>query len=104
ITNDYSGSTVYKNLFRELDTLGASQIIYNPIREKMRIGKNKIEFKTSNSRIIYSHILNHHIDRAFFPYKVWKTFRDIQNHVDLSKIDFIHAHTWYSDGAVAYLL
>ena len=40
ITNDFSGSTVYKNLVRELDNLGLSQIVYNPIKEKSRIGKN----------------------------------------------------------------
>lgn len=69
ITNDYSGSTVYMNLIHELHNLGLSQIIYNPIRDKNRIGKNKIEFKNSNSKIIYRHILNHHIDKLFYPYK-----------------------------------
>lgn len=104
ITNDYSGSTVYKNLIHELDNLGVSQIIYNPIRDKNRIGKNKIEFKDTHSKIIYRYILNYHIDRVFYPYKTWKIFKDIQRQVNLSKVDFIHAHTWYSDGGIAYLL
>lgn len=104
ITNDYSGSTVYKNLIYEIDNLGISQIVYNPIRESNKIGKNKIEFKVENSKILYRDILNYHIDRVFFPYKIWKILQDIQRQVDFSKVQFIHAHTWYSDGGVAYLL
>jgi len=65
ITNDYSGSTVYKNLVGELDKLGSFQIVYNPIKEESRVGKNKIELNVKDSEIIYSHILNKTIDRIF---------------------------------------
>jgi len=103
ITNDYSGSTVYKNLTGALDSLNIEQIIYNPIREANRIGKNKIEFKNENSKIIYAHILNK-TDRIFYRRKINKIVDDVEKNVDMSKISFIHAHTWYSDGGVAYLL
>lgn len=104
IANDYSGSTVYKNLIRELDKLGLSQIIYNPIKEKKRIGENEINLSVEDSEIIYSHILNKTTDRVFFGKKIKKIVKDIESRVDLSKIKLIHAHTWYSDGGVAYLL
>lgn len=104
ISNDYSGSTVYKSLVAELDKLGVEQVIYNPIRGVNRVGVNYIELTNSNSEIIYSPILNWHIDRVFYPYKILKIYRDIQKKVDFSKVDLIHAHTWYSDGGVAYLL
>src|SRR5690554_5735910 len=104
ITNDYSGSTVYMNLIRELDNLGIQQIVYNPIREQNRIEKNAIKFKTKGSKIIYRPILNYHIDRFFYPCKIIKIVKDIQNQVDLTGVDSIHAHTWYSDGGVAYEL
>src|SRR5690606_26516397 len=104
ITNDYSGSTVYMNLIRELDTLGLSQVVYNPVREQKRVGVNSVDFKTAGSQIIYRPILNYHIDRLFYPWKLRKTFNDIQRQVDFSKVTFIHAHTWYSDGGVAYEL
>lgn len=104
IANDYAGSTVYMNLAKELDHLGVGQVIYTAIREKSLIGKNSISFTDQTSEIIYSAILNWHIDRIFYPYKIFKILRDIQKKVDLSKIDFIHAHTWYSDGGVAYFL
>lgn len=104
ITNDYSGSTVYKNLVRELDKIGLSQIVYNPIKEKSRIGKNKIDLNVTDSEIIYSHILNKTTDRIFYKQKIKKILKDIESKVDLTKVRFIHAHTWYSDGGVAYLL
>lgn len=104
ITNDYSGSTVYKNLVGELDKLGLSQIVYNPIKEKSRIGKNKIDLNVTDSEIIYSHILNKTIDRIFYRKKIKKILKDIEAKIDFSKVKMIHAHTWYSDGGVAYLL
>src|SRR5690554_389771 len=94
ITNDYSGSTVYMNLISELDNLGISQIVYNPIRDLNRIGKNAIDFKTEGSKIIYSPILNYHIDRLLYPWKIKKILKDVQKHIDFSEISFIHAHTW----------
>src|SRR5690606_10005283 len=104
ITNDYSGSTVYRNLISELDDLGLPQIVYNPIKEESRIGKNLIEFNVKDSEIIYSHILNKTTDRIFFRKKIKKIIRNIETKIDLKKISFIHAHTWYSDGGVAYFL
>ncbi|MDQ0595108.1 glycosyltransferase involved in cell wall biosynthesis [Chryseobacterium ginsenosidimutans] len=104
ITNDYSGSAVYKNLIRELDHLSLEQTIYNPVREASRIGKNGIDLKNNGSQIIYSHILSKYTDRIFYQQKIKKIVQDIEAKVDLSKIKFIHAHTWYSDGGVAYEL
>lgn len=104
ITNDYSGSKVYKNLIRELDNLEISQIVYNPIKEKNRINKNSIGLKSAESKIIYSLILNKFSDRLLYQRKIEKIVKDIENQIDLSKISLIHAHTWYSDGGVAYLL
>jgi glycosyltransferase involved in cell wall biosynthesis len=104
ISNDYFGSTVYKNLIGELDKLGVTQIVYNPIREHSSMYKNRIDLETPGSQIIYSHILNKTTDRVLYPLKIRKILRDIKQKVDISKVQFIHAHTWYSDGGVAYLL
>lgn len=104
ITNDYSGSRVYRNLVGELDNLGLSQIVYNPIKDRSRIGENEIDFTVKDSKIFYSHILNRTTDRIFYKKKIKKIVEDIELKVDLSKVEMIHAHTWYSDGGVAYLL
>lgn len=104
ITNDLSGSSLYKNLFQSLDFLGVDQIVYHPLRDKSRIGKNNVLFECSESRSIYSPILNRYSDRIFYQKKVRKIFNDVEKNVNLAEISFIHAHTWYSDGGVAYLL
>lgn len=104
ITNDYSGSTVYKNLVLELDNLGVSQIVYNPVRDKKKIGKNKVNLANIGSKIIYSHILSNYTSRVLYRRKIEKIIKDIESKIDMNTIDFIHAHTWYSDGGVAYLL
>lgn len=104
ISNDYCGSTVYKSLVGELDRKGVQQIVYSPLRDKNKIGANAIVLKVVGSKMFFSPILNWHIDRVFFPYKIYKVYKDIQRKIDFDKVGLIHAHTWYSDGAVAYFL
>lgn len=104
LANDYSGSTVYKNLINQLDQLGIEQIVYTPVKSKKSIGKNEIELNRAGSKIIYSNILNTTSDRIFYRLKVKKILKDIESKVDFSRVKLIHAHTWYSDGGVAYLL
>lgn len=104
IANDFTGSKVYKSLFIELDNQGVDQVVYTAIRGENGIGRNEIEFKCQNSKIIYSPILNWYIDRVFYRNKIEKIFKDLLEKVNIKDITFIHAHTWYSDGGVAYLL
>jgi len=104
LANDFSGSQVYMNLFKEIDELGVSQIIYNAIRKGVEKGKNYIDLNSPNSKIIYSGILNYVADRLFFKKKIKKIFNDVIEKVDVSAVQYVHAHTWYSDGGVAYLL
>ena len=104
LANDYSGSTVYKNLVAKLDVLGLKQIVYTPLRNVQLVGKNRIELKEKGSKIIYANILTKYTDRLFLHKKINKITRDIESKVDVSTINCIHAHTWYSDGGVAYQL
>ncbi|MCO5240653.1 MAG: glycosyltransferase family 4 protein [Chitinophagaceae bacterium] len=104
IANDYTGSMVYKNLITELDQLKTEQIIYTPIKTNANIGKNEVHLSTNGSKIIYSNILNKSIDRIFYKHKIKKIIKDIESKIDFSRVKLIHAHTWYSDGGVAYLL
>lgn len=104
ITNDYSGSKVYKNLIVKLDDLGLNQIVYTPVRSSQLVGKNSIELKRQESKIIYANILSKYLDRLLLHKKINKITRDIELKVDVNTIEFIHAHTWYSDGGVAYRL
>jgi len=104
IANGYADSAIYKNLVQELDKLDLQQIVYTPQRTTGKIGANKIDFQHYGSELIYSSILNWHIDRVFYPFKIFKILKDIQTKVDFNHITCMHAHTWYSDGGVAYFL
>lgn len=104
ITNGFSRTSLFKNLFQKLDNIGVEQTVYNPIYKGSATGKNNIDFQTQNSQIIYSPILEKWLDRLFYSYKIKKTIHDIESKIDLSKVKLIHAHTWYSDGGAAYLL
>ncbi|MFT4612583.1 MAG: glycosyltransferase involved in cell wall biosynthesis [Urechidicola sp.] len=103
ICNNYAGSTIYKNLFSELDKLGYPQQVYCPVRLEELVGRNKIEFEGSKSEISYSHILNLNT-RVNYIGKIKKCVSDIESKLNIDEMQVIHAHTWYSDGGVAYEL
>ena len=103
ITNDFSGSKVYKNLISKIDDLGLEQVVYTAIRLERLIGRNALEFQTPNSRLIYSHLLSKR-DSLFFHSKIKKIVWDLESKLNVHKFSAVHAHTWFSDGAVAYEL
>ncbi len=103
ISNDFTGSKVYSNLISKIDNFGHEQIIYTAIRSIHLYGRNTLEFKVPNSKLIYSHILTN-IDRFLFRRKIKRIVADIERRVNLENISLMHAHTWFSDGAVAYEL
>lgn len=99
ICNDYSGSKVHANLYQALETLGIEQIVYCPVRDSFLIGKNK--FASNSVFFIYSFCIKHWY-KYFYYYKTRRLYQDLKNHVDLSRIDIIHATTLFSDGSLAY--
>lgn len=101
VANDYSGSSVYKHLVSALDENGITQKVYVPLRDPKLISKNKVDFKVENSRLIYRVILNTYTRLNYF-FKVKKITSDLISQVKIAEFDIIHAHTWYSDGGVAY--
>ena len=72
LANDYSGSTVYKNLVTKLDDLGVNQIVYTPVRSEHLVGKNEIELKQKDSKIIYANILAKYTGRLLLQKKSYK--------------------------------
>jgi glycosyltransferase involved in cell wall biosynthesis len=106
ITNSYGGTTVYQNLFSELDKLGITQQIFVPLnsRNKYRVGNQTIDFKNKKSVIIYSISLKQY-HKYLYSLKISTITHEIINKIDnLSAIDLIHASTLCLDGAVAYKL
>jgi len=100
LANDYAGSTVYKNLTLNLDNLGVSQMVYVPLRNPLLKDKNRVTFKSPESKILYRPILSFYT-RIDHKAKKNRILKDINDKVDITPITFIHAHTWYSDGAIA---
>ena len=54
IASDFSNTKVHSNLVRELDNLGVSQVVFNPIRtiRKDTVGKN--EFPAQHTQFVYA--------------------------------------------------
>lgn len=99
INNGYCDSKVHMNLTRELDNLGIQQIVYCPVRDAEHIDKNRIDGR--NTEFVYSLCIKSWY-RYVYHYKQWKLYRDMKARIDLGEISYIHAHTLFSDGGLAY--
>lgn len=103
IVNGYWSNRVYKNLVTIIDSMGIQQFIYVPIRSAEDKGQNQnLELKTGI--YFYSYIIKSILDRLLFFRKIRKITQDIEHHEKFSTENLIHAHTLFSDGAVAYKL
>ncbi len=98
----FSGySPVYKYTFENIDKLGVEQTIYVPHRY---IGvPREIEFTQENSILLMNKLYNN-FDRIAYFRKINKAFKDIQRTANVEDYDCIHAHTWFTDGGIAYEL
>ncbi|KGN98573.1 hypothetical protein HR11_08555 [Porphyromonas macacae] len=99
IANDFPGSKVYSSLIKSLNKYGNKQIIYTAFRDKGLIGGNR-ENIDKGIEIKYRHILNIYTRINFYA-KRRIVFHDLKNLIPLPEITLTHAHTWYSDGAIA---
>ena len=99
ICNDFTGSKVHTNLFRELDKMGIEQTVCTYMRDKQRVGKNS--FESERTRFVYRPILNTY-HRLLFHLKTHTTFRDLQRQLHVEDYGMVNATTLFSDGAVAY--
>ena len=99
ICNDFAGSKVHGNLTRMLDGLGVNQTVYCPVREERLLGKNQFEGK--HIQFVYSFCIRSWY-KFVYHYKAYKLYKDMKEKVKLGEGDFIHAHTLFSDGVLAY--
>ncbi|WP_324027967.1 glycosyltransferase family 4 protein [Maribacter sp. BPC-D8] len=103
ICNDFSLTKVHSNLYKSIDDLNIPQVIFNPVRDTTPIGNNNINFKTNNSRILYSDKLKK-THKFLYRSKISFLFKDLISKIDISKIKISHATTLFSDGGLSYLL
>lgn len=99
ISNGFAESKVHSNLARSLDRLDLEQTVYCPVREERLIGKN--QFISTHVNFVYSNCIRPWYKYVYF-YKERMLYRDMKKNINLSDIGFIHAHTMFSDGGLAY--
>jgi len=101
ICSDFAKQKIYTQLVNHLELAGVSQIVYAPVRTTEE--SEFVPTNFDNIKYYFNHILRPH-HRFFFRTKVRKVVKNLSSVVDLSKIDMIHAHFLFSDGAVAFQL
>ena len=102
IANSYGGTEVYRRLFAGLDSLGCRQQVFVPLnsRNHDRIGKQSIDFSVAGSALHYSTRLKWW-HKFCFRQKIKAIVGAVEDTIDMSKVDIIHAHMLCVDGTVA---
>jgi glycosyltransferase involved in cell wall biosynthesis len=90
-------------LYKQIDSIGFEQIIFQPLRKINKIDISILRFNNSNSKIIYSRAMSSSL-RLFFRKKINFLYSDLIKNIDPNNIDLQHATTLFSDGALAYRL
>lgn len=106
IANSYGGTEVYTRLFSELDaSQGCRQEIFVPLnsRNHERVGKRPIQFSVAGSSLHYSTRLKWW-HKYCYRLKIAAIVKALEQEIDMSKVDLIHAHMLCTDGAVAHEL
>ncbi|MEX0680680.1 MAG: glycosyltransferase family 4 protein [Balneolales bacterium] len=101
VINSFAKNSFYVKLVGNLDGIGISQIIYSATRTD----KEATYSPTEISHLpIFCHNILKWYDVIFFRNKINKIFKDICKHINPDQISLTHAHTLYTDGAVAFNL
>jgi len=99
IANGYWARKVYHDMVLAISKFSVSQTVFVPIRD-VKDAKN-YDIIRENVKIIYSLVVSSIFYRVLFNLKIKKTISKIDNEIDVKDFDIIHAHTLFSDGAVA---
>lgn len=100
ITNDYLGSKVYRELFGSLDVF-FQQIVFCPIRDSTKEKLDNFSYRDIPYDVVFSSPLQKY-HKLFFKKKIKFLFNELTREVKVNSLDIVHAHTWFSDGGVAY--
>lgn len=103
IANDYAGSKVYSQLVAALDACGLQQTVFTVVRSASAVGRNRIEFLNRGSVIHYADNFRWY-HRLLFREKMRSNYAALCSRVDVQAVDFVHAHTLFSDGILALKL
>lgn len=101
ICNDYSGSKVHENLFYELSKFGIKQTIYCPTQLNVQVTNKHTEHE--GIIVIFDKIIKSY-HRYMYHIKRREVFSSIQQKVNLTEVDLVHASTLFTDGGQAFLI
>ncbi len=101
ICNDFCGSKVHSNLYRELDRLGVDQTVFTCYRGGYPEGTNKYEGEHSD--FVYRGVLTTK-HRFLFHAKIQRVYKELIEVIKPKEYNLVHAVTMFTDGAVAYKL
>ena len=101
IRNDYSGLAVYWHLVEAVDGLVIRQKVLTAVRKPGRVGRNGSVSLTPRGDVEYSTKWSR-LYRVFFMCKLHAAYDQLLRLVSLDGVTLVHAHTLYSDGALAY--
>lgn len=101
ICNDFCGSKVHANLYKELDGLGVDQTVFTCYRGDHSEETN--QFEALHTDIVYRGILSTK-HRFLFHLKIKTVYEELLNAINPKEYDMVHAVTMFTDGAVAYKL
>ena len=101
ISNDFCHTKVHTSLYRELDTLGVEQTIFNPVRDASLVGRNF--FEGQHTDIIYANVVKPW-HRYAYHLKRHHVFRELISRINPEEYGLCHATTLLTDGGLAYQL
>lgn len=100
----YIGNKLYRNLIKQISLNGVKQEVFIPIKSEKYIGKNQLSSEFNTINYYYRDILKKW-DRILFYNKIMKQMKEVNVSIsDIESVQFIHAHTLFSDGGTAYKL
>lgn len=99
VCNDFCGSKVHAHLYKCLAELGVNQTVFTYFRDSNLNNRNYFDSPLTN--ICYCDIL-HLYHRFLYHLKIHDVYKVLQEKVDISAYDCVHAVTLFSDGALAY--
>lgn len=101
VCTDLPNHTIYSHLLSGLSTVGFKQIAVSAVRSTREANWVPPEI---NNCAFHINMLLRKAHKIFYRHKIAKVSQFVESKIDLTEVNVIHAHTFYSDGGVAFHL
>lgn len=102
ICNDFLGSKVHENLYKNLGEQGVKQAVFYPLRKSKSLTLKNYKKKFDFEFFVSKPLQLYH--RAWFEVKIRFLYKSLTANINVNDFDIIHATTLFSDGAIALKL